>query len=482
MRQTQRRPEGERGSRVRLPHPRGHSSTLDRARSVRRLFGPFAVLGIGGVLAVGKAFHWAYAFPGFIFFLVLFFLLWRRGRMLSVVVEGDEVRLPLEGISLRSGRGELQVRPFERHTKNGRLLLWELSHSIGGVIAGDCAQPLAVRAAAEGLALLGKWPIVWFSPEHELIERRGPDELDLPLAVREAREPTIAHDYARPYDASYEDQPLEGEPRGVRLLFRGGVMGRLGIDAIAVLGTLCFSGFVVASSVGWWAALPPVVVALLAGPAVTPEVEVSPRGIRLVYRTLGGLLRFRRWLPASAIESLYIDTLPGKRLVAVGDGFQATVAYARHPFEAGWLRGLIAKTLVREGVPLAAPAGDRAAERPEASSALERVEATCPTCSHLHLERLGGALDELRCPACGGRFLQQAGVERLVEEELGVTRDMLRELSRYFGGERRTCPSCRSRMSAVRLKGVTADLCTGCGGLWLDPGELGQLSSGRYEG
>lgn len=104
----------------------------------------------------------------------------------------------------------------------------------------------------------------------------------------------------------------------------------------------------------------------------------------------------------------------------------------------------------------------------------------CPKCCEPSLERIGGPLDELACAYCGGRFLSPLGTERLVEHELGLQKDFLRTLVGFFAGARLSCPGCKSRTSPMRLKGVTADLCTGCGGLWLDAGELNVISEGRY--
>lgn len=39
------------------------------------------------------------------------------------------------------------------------------------------------------------------------------------------------------------------------------------------------------------------------------------------------------------------------------------------------------------------------------------------------------------------------------------------------------CPKCQSQMLAVSRFGVQIDQCTGCGGIFLDPGELEELAA-----
>jgi hypothetical protein len=58
---------------------------------------------------------------------------------------------------------------------------------------------------------------------------------------------------------------------------------------------------------------------------------------------------------------------------------------------------------------------------------------------------------------------------------------MLRELVTHFSGARLRCAGCGAAMRPLRLRGVVVDLCVGCGGLWLDAGELTRMSGGRYD-
>ena len=43
------------------------------------------------------------------------------------------------------------------------------------------------------------------------------------------------------------------------------------------------------------------------------------------------------------------------------------------------------------------------------------------------------------------------------------------------------CPKCGSSMRSYERNGVVVDQCTGCGGLFLDKGELEKLSGYREE-
>ncbi len=102
----------------------------------------------------------------------------------------------------------------------------------------------------------------------------------------------------------------------------------------------------------------------------------------------------------------------------------------------------------------------------------------CPRCNDVVLAREAGAWQEDVCGRCDGRFLEQQHVERLAEHYARVGPDMLRELAGH-GPRRLQCPGCRGRMTLTMLRGVQIDLCPGCGGAWLDKGELHTLTHGN---
>jgi hypothetical protein len=63
---------------------------------------------------------------------------------------------------------------------------------------------------------------------------------------------------------------------------------------------------------------------------------------------------------------------------------------------------------------------------------------------------------------------------RLALEERRRTSEEERERLRALHHMR--CPKCGMELSAVPFRGVEADLCFGCGGVFFDPGEVDRLS------
>jgi Zn-finger nucleic acid-binding protein len=121
----------------------------------------------------------------------------------------------------------------------------------------------------------------------------------------------------------------------------------------------------------------------------------------------------------------------------------------------------------------------RLASALEAELALEGAAGLrCPDCE-VPLDEERGELHEAVCPDCGGRFLPRAAVERLVGAELGKSASELKEAAAGTRAVER-CPSCDHKMSPVPVEDVIIGLCTGCGGAWLDEGELRAISGGRY--
>jgi Zn-finger nucleic acid-binding protein len=105
----------------------------------------------------------------------------------------------------------------------------------------------------------------------------------------------------------------------------------------------------------------------------------------------------------------------------------------------------------------------------------------CPHCRVVPMNRRAGALLESACPRCQGRFLPPGAVQRLVADELGISQGELKDAATGKTKTPLDCPRCGSQMTPTLLGDVIADLCKGCGSLWLDKDELGLLSQGRYE-
>jgi len=93
------------------------------------------------------------------------------------------------------------------------------------------------------------------------------------------------------------------------------------------------------------------------------------------------------------------------------------------------------------------------------------------------LTRGTGALGEDVCGACQGRFLDEAATRRLFVDVMGIRDDVLVERARVRSAAQRiACPACASRMTETHARGVLVDLCRGCGGAWLDDGEMARLA------
>lgn len=84
------------------------------------------------------------------------------------------------------------------------------------------------------------------------------------------------------------------------------------------------------------------------------------------------------------------------------------------------------------------------------------------------------------CARCGGILVPAAGSERLLHDELAVSRAQLIELADSFGGRRSPCASCGARVRPLLLRGVDVDVCFHCGALWFERGALSRISGGRH--
>ena len=111
----------------------------------------------------------------------------------------------------------------------------------------------------------------------------------------------------------------------------------------------------------------------------------------------------------------------------------------------------------------------------------------CPVCGRTLTEMAGAALLVDVCRSgCGGVWFDQGELEKVdsLAERSGA---LLLEIHRQPGVlvdhvKDRRCPRCGSRMvrrSRKRRPRVEVDQCSGCGGVWLDAGELRMLR-GQY--
>lgn len=103
----------------------------------------------------------------------------------------------------------------------------------------------------------------------------------------------------------------------------------------------------------------------------------------------------------------------------------------------------------------------------------------CPRCGPLsRLRAREGALHEAICARCLGRYLPSDARETMLSE-LQIDDTILREMLASFAGEKLTCPGCGFATSEIRLRGRHAAMCTGCGGMWLDQGDLSKVTEER---
>ncbi len=103
----------------------------------------------------------------------------------------------------------------------------------------------------------------------------------------------------------------------------------------------------------------------------------------------------------------------------------------------------------------------------------------CPGCGapasvdNAACDYCGAALATVTCPSCfapmfvGSRFCARCGAE--------ATRDQLEDATPL------ACPRCSEPLQALRLGATTVRECAACGGLWVDPATLQQLSDAREE-
>ena len=106
------------------------------------------------------------------------------------------------------------------------------------------------------------------------------------------------------------------------------------------------------------------------------------------------------------------------------------------------------------------------------------MERRCPRCRDAWLVPAAGAMQEDVCSVCAGRYLDEHATSLLCERHLRVSATVLKDLS-HDGPRRLICPGCASRMTLTLLRGVQVDLCRGCGGAWLDEGELTRITRGQ---
>lgn len=104
---------------------------------------------------------------------------------------------------------------------------------------------------------------------------------------------------------------------------------------------------------------------------------------------------------------------------------------------------------------------------------------SCPTCRRTPLSDTAQPMPHSACASCGGAFLDREAIGALALSLRGVEPGALDAGLARGNTSAYTCPSCRSLMRVVPLRGAELDVCTRCRGAWLGAGALFSLTGGR---
>lgn len=103
----------------------------------------------------------------------------------------------------------------------------------------------------------------------------------------------------------------------------------------------------------------------------------------------------------------------------------------------------------------------------------------CPKCriENMKQETYEG-IEVDRCPSCKGLFLDKGELPQMMQKQMGNTADTLgfSATSDQMDELAALCSKCNRQMIAVNGPGdIRVDFCQGCGGLFLDQGELATI-------
>jgi Zn-finger nucleic acid-binding protein len=102
----------------------------------------------------------------------------------------------------------------------------------------------------------------------------------------------------------------------------------------------------------------------------------------------------------------------------------------------------------------------------------------CPKCKEALDPFTAAGVQVDICQGCGGVWLDRGELEKLygtwgivqIEGHVEQPRRVAPPSSEMID---LGCPACEGQLVALRVKGGALDGCTGCGGVWVDHGELG---------
>ena len=108
----------------------------------------------------------------------------------------------------------------------------------------------------------------------------------------------------------------------------------------------------------------------------------------------------------------------------------------------------------------------------------EYVGGRCPKDQSALTERAGNLGEDI-CPRCQGRFLNTEITHQLFCQSLALREEHLHALAKE-GFQKWPCPACGRKMTSTWARGLEVELCAGCGGSFLDAGELSRLGDGVF--
>lgn len=94
----------------------------------------------------------------------------------------------------------------------------------------------------------------------------------------------------------------------------------------------------------------------------------------------------------------------------------------------------------------------------------------CPRDGSKLFEHKGEKFDVWRCGKCEGLWIPEENIREIIGEKKGT--------ARKEGGLEKAviqCPEDRAFLAPIHFHGIEIDLCTKCGGVWLDKGELERI-------
>ncbi|MEW6280865.1 MAG: DUF5685 family protein [Candidatus Eremiobacterota bacterium] len=102
---------------------------------------------------------------------------------------------------------------------------------------------------------------------------------------------------------------------------------------------------------------------------------------------------------------------------------------------------------------------------------------TCPSCGAGLKARPAGPVDVDVCTACGGVWLDRDELRTLARRRVPdwLTKVVEPTATAFVPEGQRQCPRCSRRLTVADSRGVHVDLCQACQGVWLDRGELNRL-------